>query len=84
MLAWFVFLKVFLIYQFFCCFQWVAMMVLQRTYREINNTEKYKRLYRVVKTSDGNFKNQEIRHMEKGFCRGIASGISSALKYFLR
>jgi hypothetical protein len=33
MFVWFIFLKVFLLYQFFCLFQWVAMMVLSRTYR---------------------------------------------------
>jgi hypothetical protein len=84
LLAWFIFLKLFLLYQFFCLFQWVAMMVLGRTYREINNTEKYKRLYRVVKTSDGNFKSQEIRLLEKGFCLGGVRGIVSAIRYFLR
>lgn len=84
MLLWFLYLKGLLLYQFFCCFQWLAMMVLHRTYREINHTEKYKRLYRIVKTSDGNFKNQEIRLMEKGCCMGIASGVANTLKYFLR
>lgn len=34
------------------------MMVLNRTYQEVNNTEKYKRLYKIVKTSEGSYKSQ--------------------------
>jgi hypothetical protein len=57
-LLWFLYLKGFILYQWLCCFQWVCMIVLHRTFREINNTEKYRRLYRIVQTADGNFKHQ--------------------------
>ncbi len=82
-LGWFLFLKVFLLYQFFCLFQWASMMVLYRTYREINNTEKYKRLYRVVKTNDGNYKHQEIKLFDDGFVTGTIVGIIRVLRYFI-
>lgn len=45
LLSWFIFLKVFLIYQFFVCFQWLCMLVQLRTHREINNTQNYPKLY---------------------------------------
>jgi hypothetical protein len=38
LLVWFIFVKIFLIYQFFCLFQWLSMLILNRTHREINNT----------------------------------------------
>lgn len=33
LLTWFIFLKIFLIYQFFVCFQWLCMLVQLRTHR---------------------------------------------------
>jgi hypothetical protein len=59
------------------------MMVLYRTHREINNTEKYKRLYRVVKTLDGNYKHQEIKILDDGVVTGTIVSIIRVLRYFL-
>jgi ABC-type protease/lipase transport system fused ATPase/permease subunit len=59
----FLYLKIFMIYQFFCVFQWLYMLVLNRTYQEANHSERYVRLYRIGKTHDGSYKSQEIRLM---------------------
>lgn len=34
----FLFLKLFMVYQFCCLFQWMYMLVLNRTYQEANHT----------------------------------------------
>lgn len=81
---WFAFLKIFLVYQAFCCFEWLCMLVLSRTHKEINNTQNYPRLYRVVKTSEGGYKNQEIKLLEKGFIPGLFMGIRNILQYFFK
>lgn len=82
LLALFVYLKVFMVYQFCCLFQWAYMLVLNRTYREANQTERYTRLYLIGKANDGSYKTMEIRLMEKGLIGAIAHGIKNTLAYF--
>ena len=81
-LAIFVYLKIFLIYQFLCLFQWVYMLVLSRSYQEANHSERYTRLYKICRTSDGSYKSQEIRLMENGLCKGIVSALFNVFSYF--
>lgn len=82
--AWLVYLWLYTVYQFCCCFELVAMMVLNRTHMQINNTQNYPHLYRVVRASDGSFKSQEVRLMEGGFFKGVYLGLRNALLYFFR
>lgn len=58
------------------------MLVLNRTHLEINNTEKFTKFYRIVKTQEGSYKSQEIRLMEKGMLFGVIRGLWNALRYF--
>jgi hypothetical protein len=51
---------------------------------EINNTEKIKRLYKIGRTHDGNFKSQEIRIMEAGFVKGTLTGLKNIISYFFK
>jgi hypothetical protein len=60
------------------------MLVLNRTYFEINNTEKIKRLYRIGRTQDGSYKSQEIRLMERGLVGGCLKGLSNIFLYFFK
>ena len=46
-----------MIYQFMCVFQWLYMLVLNRTYQQANHSERYTKLYRIGKTMDGNYKS---------------------------
>lgn len=50
LLCWFIYLKIFLVYQFLCLFEIFYAMVLNRTLSEVNQTEKHKHLYRIVQT----------------------------------
>ncbi len=59
------------------------MMVLNRSYREANMTERYRKLYRIGKMADGGYKTQEIRLMENGLFVGFSKGITNIIKYFL-
>jgi hypothetical protein len=78
------YLKLFVAYQFCCLFQWGYMLVLNRTYREANYSERYPRLYQIGQTNDGSYKSQEIRLMEKGLIKGLCKGINNAIMYFFR
>ena len=84
LLGWFIFLKVFLLYQFFVCFQWLCMLVQLRTHREINNTHNYPRLYEIVQASDGSYKNMERKLMQDGCLMASAMTAVNILRYFFR
>jgi hypothetical protein len=80
----FLYVKIFLIYQCLCMFQWIYMMVLKRTYNEVNHSERYTRFFRIGKTPEGSYKSQEIRLMEHGLIPGALKGIWNAVTYFFR
>ena len=84
LLALFAYLKFFLLYQFCCVFQWIYMLVLSRTYREANYSERYTKLYKISRTTEGSYKSQEIRLMENGLVPGVAEGLKNMVKYFFR
>lgn len=84
MVLWFIYVKVLMIYQSFCLFQWLCMLVLDRTYQEINNTHKYKKLYRVVQTKEGGYKHQEKRLLEHGIVKGFMYGAINVVLYFFK
>ena len=77
------YLKMFIVYQFLCLFQWLYMLVLGRSYQEVNHSERFSKLYRIGRTSEGSYKSEEIRLMKKGIVNGICEGIQNAFSYFL-
>ena len=79
----FVYLKLLMIYQFFCLFQWLYMLVLSRSYQEVNHSERYVPLYRIGSAMDGSYKSEEIRIMRNGLVSGIWQGIANICIYFL-
>ena len=79
----FVYLKLLMVYQFFCLFQWLCMLVLSRSYQEVNHSERYVRLYRIGRAMDGSYKSEEIRIMRNGLVMGIWQGIANICTYFL-
>ena len=71
-----------MVYQFLCLFQWLFMLVLGRSYQEVNHSERFGKLYRIGRTSEGSFKSEEIRLMKRGFVNGICGGIQNVFSYF--
>jgi hypothetical protein len=59
------------------------MAVLQRTYKQITETEKYPHLYAIYKNKEGKYKTKELRIFEKYKIYAIAIGIQNILTYFL-
>lgn len=56
-------------------------MAMGRTYQQVNHTEKYEHLYRVVKLKDGTLRNKEIRVFEDGFLIGLLRVGKNFLKF---
>ena len=53
------------------------MMVLSRSYQEINHSERFGRLYRIGRTYDGSYKSEEIRLMRNGVVNAFWMGIQN-------
>lgn len=56
-----IFLFFFTLHQFLLCLEVFGIMFMYRTFKQVNNTEKYPHLYRLVKLKDGTLRNKEIR-----------------------
>mgnify|MGYP003691644761 CR=1 FL=1 len=72
-----------LVHSFAYLLELFGIIAMGRTYQQVNHTEKYEHLYRVVKLKDGTLRNKEIRIFEDGFFIGLLRIVKNAIKFFI-
>ena len=79
----YVFLFFLVIHQFFICLQLFGMAFMNRTYQQINRSEKYPYLYTPYRGKDGKIRTREHRIFYKyKLGGGLIVGLKNILLYF--